>query len=193
MVSKKPEMIRKVDELGWTPLHYAAFRGNVEATRSLIGRDSSAAYILDKSGMSALHVAAYAGSIKVMKELIRLRPDTCDLLNHKGQTVLHAAVLGEKTSVIKYILKTPELAGLVNEADKDGNTHLHVAALKRNTKVMRILARDPKVDKTATNNHHSKAADIFVGDDIELVRRKHIYAQLYRHLSILMSWIYIFC
>ncbi|KAK9949233.1 hypothetical protein M0R45_004766 [Rubus argutus] len=42
MVSKNPEMIRKVDELGWTPLHYAAFRGNVEATRSLIGGDSSA-------------------------------------------------------------------------------------------------------------------------------------------------------
>ncbi|XP_040369232.1 ankyrin repeat-containing protein At5g02620 [Rosa chinensis] len=86
MVTKNPEIIKEVDELGWTPLHYAAFRGNVSAIRSLIKRDSSVAYILDNCGMSALHVAAYGGRIEVMKELIQLRPDTCDLLNHKGQT-----------------------------------------------------------------------------------------------------------
>ncbi|KAK9949234.1 hypothetical protein M0R45_004767 [Rubus argutus] len=169
MVSKHPEMIREVDELGWTPLHYAAFKGNVKAITSLIQQDSSAAYILDNSGMSALHVAAYAGSIKVMKELIRLRPDTCDLLNHRGQTAVHAAVLGENETVIKYILKTPELAGLVNEADNDGNTPFHLAAFKQNRIIIEALARDPKVDKTATNNHHSKAAEIILGDDVELV------------------------
>ncbi|KAM5576899.1 ankyrin repeat-containing protein [Rosa sericea] len=168
MVSKNPKMIQEVDELGWTPLHYAAFRGNVDAIRTLIKCDSSMAYILDKCGMSALHVAAHAGRTKVMKELIRLRPDTCDLLNHKGQSAVHAAVLGDKPSVIKYILKTPELAGLVNEADNDGNTPLHLAAFTKNTRILRALARDCKVDKTATNDHQSKAVDIFVGDDIEL-------------------------
>ncbi|KAK9949236.1 hypothetical protein M0R45_004769 [Rubus argutus] len=170
MVSKNPEIIGEVDELGWTPLHYAAFNGNVKAITSLIKQNSSVAYVLDKFGMSALHVAAYAGHIKVMKELIRLRPDTCDLLNHKGQTVLHAAVLADNLLAIRYILKTPELAGLVNEADNDGNTPLHVAVFKQSTSVMKVLARDRKVDKTATNNHHSKAADIFVGDNLEPVQ-----------------------
>ncbi|XP_004289379.1 PREDICTED: ankyrin repeat-containing protein At5g02620-like [Fragaria vesca subsp. vesca] len=168
MVSKNPQIIKEADELGWTPLHYAAFKGNVEAIRLLIECASSVAYILDKCGMSALHVAAHAGRIKAMKELIRLRPDTCDLLNHKGQTVLHAAVLGDKRLVIKYILKTRELAGLANVADNEGNTPLHLAAYKQRPFIMRVLARDPRVDKTATNDHHSKATDIFLGDSIEL-------------------------
>ncbi|XP_062001433.1 ankyrin repeat-containing protein At5g02620-like [Rosa rugosa] len=168
MVSENPEMIKKVDELGWTPLHYAAFSGNVEAIGLLIQRDSSAAYILDRYSTYALHVAAYAGCVKVIKELIRLRPATCDLLNHEGQTVVHAAVLGKNLNVIKYILKTPEPAGLVNEADNGGNTRLHLAAFQEYKTIMIVLAMDRKVDKTATNNDHLKAIDIFLVDDIEM-------------------------
>ncbi|KAM1122701.1 hypothetical protein ACFX2I_004213 [Malus domestica] len=165
MVSKNPDVIRKADALGWTPLHYAALRGNLEATRVLMQYDSSASYILDKSGISALHVAAYAGCIRVMEEMIRHRPDTCDLLNDKGQTILHAAVLGEQIHVVSYILNNPMFAGLINEADKDGNTPLHLAARYQNRESIRILTDDPKVDKTAINEEFSRAIDFFLGDN----------------------------
>ncbi|XP_040369233.1 uncharacterized protein LOC121051193 [Rosa chinensis] len=33
---------------------------------------------------------------------------------------------------------------------------------------MKALASDPKLDKTATNGHHSKAIDIYLGNNIEL-------------------------
>ncbi|XP_050368894.1 ankyrin repeat-containing protein ITN1-like [Argentina anserina] len=163
MVSKSPEMIREVDALGWTPLHYAAMKGHTVITPELLDGDSSACYILDKSGMSALHVAAYTGHTNVIEEVIRCRPDTCDLLNDKGQTILHVAVLGEQRSVVKYILKTPKLAGLTNEADEDGNTPLHLAAICENRKLVITLAHDRKVDKTAINNDLSKVVDILLG------------------------------
>ncbi|KAM1142678.1 hypothetical protein EV2_032567 [Malus domestica] len=131
-------------------------------------QDSSISYILDKSGMSALHVAAYAGRPKVMEELTQWRPDTCELVNHKGQTVLHAAVLGDQFDVISYIVDTPKYAGLINEADNDGNTPLHLAASRSNPNVLIALAKNPRVDSTAINNQHLKAVDIFLGDDIEL-------------------------
>ncbi|PQM34168.1 hypothetical protein Pyn_37938 [Prunus yedoensis var. nudiflora] len=35
MMSKNHDIIREVDAIGWTPLHYAAFTGHVEATRLL--------------------------------------------------------------------------------------------------------------------------------------------------------------
>ncbi|KAM5586593.1 ankyrin repeat-containing protein [Rosa sericea] len=166
MVSKNPEMIKNVDALGWTPLHYAAFRGNLEATRVLMQCDSSASYILDNSGMSALHVASHAGHTKIMEELIRWRPDICDLLNDKGQTALHAAVLGARVNVVQYILKTPKLAAIINEADKDGNTPLHLAALQQNDKIIKVLSGDRRVDMIAINKDFSKPIDMFLGDNI---------------------------
>lgn len=164
-MSKNPEMIKNVDALGWTPIHYAAFRGNLEATRVLMQWDSSASYILDNSGMSALHVAAYAGHTKVMEELIRWRPDICDLVDDKGQTALHAAVLGARVKVVEYILKTPKLAAIINEADKDGNTPLHLAAIQQNAKIIRVLSSDPRVDMIAINKDFSKPIDMFLGDN----------------------------
>ncbi|ONI12114.1 hypothetical protein PRUPE_4G145300 [Prunus persica] len=165
MVSKKPGIIREVDELGWTPLHYAALGGNLEAARVLLQLDSDASYILDKSGISALHVAAYAGCTKILEEMIGRRPDTCDLLNDKGQTILHAAVLGEQINVVNYILKNPKLAGLINEVDNDGNTPLHLAARQHNRKIITTLTHDRRVDKTAINEEFSQAVDYFLGDN----------------------------
>ncbi|PRQ30669.1 putative ankyrin repeat-containing domain, PGG domain, protein accelerated cell death 6 [Rosa chinensis] len=174
MVSKNPEMIKNVDALGWTPLHYAAFRGNLEATRVLMQCDSSASYILDNSGMSALHVAAHAGHTKIMEELIRWRPDICDLLNDKDQTALHAAVLGARVNVVEYILKTPKLAAIINEADKDGNTPLHLAALHQNDKIIKVLSGDRRVNMIAINKEFLTPTDMFLGDNIgeqETIRR----------------------
>ncbi|BFG28849.1 hypothetical protein CerSpe_151230 [Prunus speciosa] len=165
MVSKNPGIIGEVDELGWTPLHYAALGGNLEATRVLLQLDSDASYILDKSGLSALHVAAYAGCTKIMEEMIGCRPDTCDLLNDKGQTILHAAVLGEQINVVNYILKNPKLAGLINEVDNDGNTPLHLAAHQHNRQIITTLIHDRRVDKTAINEEFSQAVDFFLGDN----------------------------
>ncbi|XP_050370079.1 ankyrin repeat-containing protein At5g02620-like [Argentina anserina] len=166
MVSRNPDMIKTVDALGWTPLHYAAFRGNLEATRVLLQCDSSASYILDNSGMSAFHVAAHAGHTKIMEELLRWRPDICDLLNNKGQTALHAAVLGERVNVVEYILKTPKLAAIINEADNDGNTPLHLAALQQNHKIIKVLSGDRRVDMIAINKEFSKPIDMFLGDNV---------------------------
>ncbi|BFG28848.1 hypothetical protein CerSpe_151220 [Prunus speciosa] len=167
MVSKNRHLIKEVDAIGWTPLHYAAFTGNVKATQLLMESDSSASYILDSSEMSALHVAAYAGHTKVMEELIRYQPDTCDLLNSKGQTVLHSAILGGQGKVVKFILRTPKLTGLINEADEDGNTPLHIAVMYKKVEIISILTADHRVDKAAVNKKFSKAIDIFLGQNSE--------------------------
>ncbi|KAL6198931.1 hypothetical protein ACLB2K_028719 [Fragaria x ananassa] len=187
MVSRNPEMIKNVDALGWTPLHYAAFRGNLEATKVLMQCDSSASYILDNSGMSALHVAAHAGYTKIMEELLRWRPDICDLLNGKGQTALHAAVLGARVNVVEYILKTPKLAAIINEADEDGNTPLHLAALQQNHKIIKVLSGDRRVDMIAINKKFSKPIDMFLGDNIgeqETIRSGMVLHNLGRSVGV---------
>ncbi|KAM1795822.1 hypothetical protein ACFX11_036126 [Malus domestica] len=154
MVTKNPGMVEVRDEIGWTPLHYASLRGNLKAAQLLIQNCKTfkfACYIKDELGMSALHVAAYAGHTQIIEELIQRCPDICDCVNHKGQTALHAAVLGEKINVVKYVLKTPRLARLINEADNDGNTPWHLAAIHENSEIVAILRRDRRLNRTAIN------------------------------------------
>ncbi|XP_039166765.1 ankyrin repeat-containing protein NPR4-like [Eucalyptus grandis] len=93
-MEKRPEAIKEKDDLGWTPLHYVAYLGKVEAVRLLLQHDTSVAYELDKAGELALHLAAFHGCINVIDELVRSCPNACDMINTKGQSALHAAIIG---------------------------------------------------------------------------------------------------
>ncbi|KAF8032330.1 hypothetical protein BT93_D1293 [Corymbia citriodora subsp. variegata] len=161
IMEKRPEMIREGDDMGWTPLHYVAHLGKVEAVRLLLQHDTFVAYDLDKAGQSALHLAAFQGHANVIDELVRSCPDACDLINTKGQTALHVAVLGGQVNVVNYILGMPNQKNLINEQDNDGSTALHLAALHKNYKIICMLAQDKRVDRLAKNKNHLTALDIF--------------------------------
>ena len=132
ILKTRPNIIREQDNLGWTPLHYAAYWGFAELVRLFLDHDSFVAYVLDNDGESALHIAARIGQINAIEEMIKCCPDVCDLTDNRGQTALHAAVLGRQEKVVKYILETPGLKGLINKPDKDGNTPLHLSAILKN-------------------------------------------------------------
>lgn len=187
MVSRNPGIIKEVDEIGWTPLHYASLKGNLIAAKLLIQNSNSACYIPDKLGMSALHVAAYAGHTKIIDELIQRCPDICNCVTQKGQTALHAAVLGEKIDVVKYILKTPKLAILINKADKDGNTPWHLAAIRKNSKIVAILRRDSRLNRTAINK---QVSDILLANNTgRKVCKSFIYFPWISTLNSLFSFL----
>ncbi|XP_030473788.1 uncharacterized protein LOC115691331 [Syzygium oleosum] len=161
ILEKRPEVIREGDDLGWTPLHYAACYGKVEVVRLLLQHDTSVVYVLDKEGEAALHIAAFMGHVDVIDELVRSRPDACDITNVKGHTALHAAIIEGQVNVVKYILGKPNLEDLVNKQDTDGNTPLHMATLHKKYNVIYILAQDKRVHRLATNKDHLTALDIF--------------------------------
>ncbi|GMN37967.1 hypothetical protein TIFTF001_042725 [Ficus carica] len=79
----------------WTPLHFAAYLGHLQATKLILQQKySSVAYLREKEGMSALHIAAKEGHVRVMNEIIRQRPQASDLVDDRdkdGNTPLHLA------------------------------------------------------------------------------------------------------
>ncbi|KAK3433989.1 hypothetical protein EUGRSUZ_D01270 [Eucalyptus grandis] len=164
--AKRPELIREKDNnRGWTPLHYVAHFGKVDAVQLLLQHDTSVAYELDKEGDSALHIAAFQGHINVIDKLVTSYPDAWDIINFKRQTALHAAVIGGKVKVVKYILGMPNREDLINEKDIDGNTALHLSVHLREYKSTRIIAIDKRVDRFATNKNGLIALDIIYAQD----------------------------
>lgn len=160
LFSKKKDEIKKADEFGWTPLHYAAHLGHYEATEKLLRHEKSVAGSLDVERSCALHIAAKKGHIGVMEEMIKCQPDVYNLFDSKGRTILHVAAQYGNARVVKYILKKDNLESIINEADKEGNTPLHLAATYGHYGVVIILAADHRVDKRAMNNEYLKTIDI---------------------------------
>ncbi|KAL6325847.1 hypothetical protein AAG906_030977 [Vitis piasezkii] len=151
LLDKKKDMVTETDIFTWTPLHYAAQLGHLEATRKLLECDKSVANLWDKEDSSALHIATKKGYPDMMAEIIKRCP--C-------RTILHVAAQCGKSIVMKYTLKEPRWESLINESDNQGNTALHLAAMHGQYNSVRILAGDRRVDKKASNKKYLKAIDI---------------------------------
>ncbi|XP_022143169.1 ankyrin-2-like [Momordica charantia] len=170
LVRWRREMIGKRDNLGMTPLHYAAFYGRIEAMKLFLEYDSSAILLLNKNGDSALHIAAFEGHINVLEELIKCRPDCYNLINNKGRTPLHSAVLGRQVAAVEFILKTPTLERLTNKQDKDGNTALHLAVLHKFYAAIHIITDSTKLSARIVNNRFLTPFDVSDEHDEEVSR-----------------------
>ncbi|KAJ0244494.1 PGG domain-containing protein [Hirschfeldia incana] len=169
LMETRPEMMKEVDSMGWTPLHYSVWLGKVEITRLLLQQDSSAAYISDKEGQCPLHIAASNGQIDAYRELVGSCPYVWELVDGKGRTSLHSAIISRKRGIIDCILEMPEIAlHLLNESDLDGNTPLHLSVVYKWQAVLLLLLDNKRVDKFVVNHNHLTAAELFYSQNQEI-------------------------
>ncbi|XVF31062.1 hypothetical protein REPUB_Repub16aG0112900 [Reevesia pubescens] len=180
LLEKHQSAILKVDDNGWTPLHYAAFLGksrilNLFLTyesddeKPISSRPDSIGSIRDKEGMTVLHVAAKEGRVKILKILAKLCPDIWDMQDNKGRTALHLAVGNEEFKAVKYILKTKLSNGLINEQDFEGNTPMHIAATQGYQSIFELFKRDKRVDKAISNKKGLGVLDLIrLNEDLTL-------------------------
>ena len=130
LLEKRKSLTRERDRHGWTPLHYAAYSGNLGGTHLLLESDRSAALIANKDRkMTALHLAAGQGNESIMDAIIDHCPECCELVDDRGWNVLHFAMVSFSARKLKDLLdKYPFVWNLINEKDIKGNTPLHVLA-----------------------------------------------------------------
>ncbi|KAG7580674.1 Ankyrin repeat [Arabidopsis suecica] len=169
LMEKRPEMIKQVDVIGWTPLHYSVWLGKTKITQLLLQQDSSAAYISDKKGQCALHLAASTGQIGAYRELVCSCPYVWELVDGKGRTSLHSAVISGQRGIIHCILEMPEISlYLLNASDADGNTPLHLSVSHKCYSILLLLLRNKLVDKHVMNHNHFTAAELFYSQKQEI-------------------------
>jgi ankyrin repeat protein len=99
--------------IGGTYLHFAAYLGDVDATKRLI-QDNADVNAVNEKKLTALHEAALEGHVEIVKVLIQNGADV-NAVNYWKQTALHYAALKGHADVAKVLL---EKGADVNAVDK---------------------------------------------------------------------------
>lgn len=127
LLDKWNSLTRETDEKGWTPLHYAVYKGYTSMVEKLLEMDESSAYISDKDcKRTPLHIAACRGLHHQVDKIISRCPNCCELLDIRGWNVLHYAVISQSEKVIGTLLKHSSLVYLLYGKDIKGNMPVHL-------------------------------------------------------------------
>lgn len=132
-------------ELGWTPLHVAAWEGDEEDLRTLapVGVNLG---VVGHLGWAPLHVAVLSGHARAVMLLLDCGVDvTASAMD--GQTALHLAAGCGHTDALGLLADNE---ADVTAIDEDGQTPLHRAALGGHADVVEVLV-DKGADVTAVH------------------------------------------
>ena len=172
----KLDLTKEVDKNGWSPLHYAAERGDLEIVKLLLEKsEKSVAYLRSKDGnKTALHIASFHHHTKIVEEILSHSPGCREQVDDKGNNIFHFAMMKEGDDdfnpgsfFFNYWLR---LRGLVNEKNAQGNTPIHLLSLNQISDFE--FVRMHMVDKKAYNNEDLTAYDIILRAKEDISEKK---------------------
>lgn len=157
LLIKRGASSKTCDREGWTPLHCAAYKKNLDIVKTLIANGADVEARTSDWNVKGkerwrrttpLFLAVWNGQIGVVQELLDADADPrADISD--GATCVHAAVYGNR--------RGPWIAGMLLDADAkrdgrhdialinmkklDGNTALHVAAAKGHVDMVELLLK----------------------------------------------------
>jgi len=117
MIIQYPLLLFTKDENGSTPLHWAAYNGDLDLVQELL-KNKYLVHVKNKRGQTPLHNAAYYGCPNVIA-LLLANGAKVNANDKKGDIPLHVA---NKRAVAEALL---EAGADVEATDDDGNTPLH--------------------------------------------------------------------
>jgi ankyrin repeat protein len=139
LLKVNPELVRKIDTLGVTPLHRAAQQGRIDVVRLLLasGADVNAQ---DKYGNTPLHESALFGHKDVVALLLASKADV-NALNKNGETPLHrAAMTGHNETGHNDVAELLLANGAdVNAKDNGSTTPLQLAVVNGRQDMVELL------------------------------------------------------
>ncbi|WMT84150.1 ankyrin repeat domain-containing protein [Wolbachia endosymbiont of Listronotus oregonensis] len=126
--------VNSTDENGWTPLHLAAWKGQLDNARLLIekGADINAENIF---GRKPVHVAAESNNTNII-EFFLSKGMNVDDTDRYGRTPLYCASWNGHLGVVKYLV---EKGADINAQDKGGETSLDAATDQKHDDVVGYL------------------------------------------------------
>ncbi|BEU15928.1 hypothetical protein wHmcTK_11110 [Wolbachia pipientis] len=149
---KKQKYVTCKNDLGYTPLHFAARHGNAEVVNKLldlVDEETREDYVKSKNnkGGTPLHFAARGGNVKVVEELLKHVNDKEDYVRaetSEKETPLHIAARHGNAEVVNKLLDLVDeetREDYVKSKNNKGGTPLHFAARGGNVKVVEELLK----------------------------------------------------
>ncbi|KAJ8440700.1 hypothetical protein Cgig2_005431 [Carnegiea gigantea] len=163
LVEEDPELALFLNNSGETPLHLA-IKHHVDASgpgatfvmrcppkeadplpviKLLLDVNKGAACARDANGLTPLLRAASLDSpyISAIKTILDYCPESINVYDSSGKTMLHLLNELPKSTSHADLLRIPELYGLKDYQDSQGNTPAHIAVKNRNIFVVQLLLR----------------------------------------------------
>ncbi|XP_058093662.1 ankyrin repeat-containing protein BDA1-like [Magnolia sinica] len=161
LLSRKPELVRVRNWQGFSPLHLASAKGDVDMVKQLLPL-VDISHDQDHEGRTPLHAAAMKGQVEVLSELVGKNPNSVWDLTVRQETVLHLCVKHDQFDALQMLvgLVGVDADHFTNFGDGDGNTILHLSTAKKHLVMMRFLNNKTNVDVNATNHNGLTALDV---------------------------------
>jgi hypothetical protein len=164
LLKGRPELAYRIAKNGFAPLGSAVVCGNIEIVKIFLEHDPYLACIGKNEDEHIGHpflVAASCGLVSIAEEIIRVCPDSAYASTTGiGSNAAHIAISNDKLCFLDYIIRTPQLHRLINQADFDGDLPLHIAAGGCKPMFLRSLMNYKRQDYTAVNARNNNVVDI---------------------------------
>ncbi|HET6980203.1 MAG TPA: ankyrin repeat domain-containing protein [Pyrinomonadaceae bacterium] len=136
--------VNGLDKDGWTPFHFAAFDGKLQAIDLLLKRGADPVQIGPKENQ-ALHLAAASGYEQVVVRLLSDNRVDPNARTDNQWTALHGASSAGHDRVVAGLLANTRTRP--NPRNSDWMTPLHLAALYGHDTVVASLLADSRIDR----------------------------------------------
>ncbi|GAM22814.1 hypothetical protein SAMD00019534_059890, partial [Acytostelium subglobosum LB1] len=142
LLDKKADVNVK-DKQGWSPLHFAAYAGNLDVCRLLVEQGNAAVMTISKDGTLPLHYLARhtfseaeVGKFTQLLSLLLSRGTPINARTIRGETAMHRAGYFGSTQVVQFLLDNKADLNVQNER---GETALYFAIIGHNTNIATLM------------------------------------------------------
>ncbi|KAK3217636.1 hypothetical protein Dsin_011606 [Dipteronia sinensis] len=170
----KPEFAAEKMQEGFTILHLACIRGDVEMVRALVRLDSQLCLLKDDCHcMTPLQLAVKHGHGDVIREILLSCPESIEKLTSQKETVFHLAANKHQSDAFEVLLDEAMKLNqqhLLCQRDRHGNTALHIAVSNQLIRVVKLLLPEPnwgtggrgfRIQVNAKNKKGETALDLY--------------------------------